>query len=290
MAKTNNVLGTLFFLVIVIGCVASSHEHNWIEATCTEPRTCSECKQTEGEPLGHKWLDATCSYPQTCSVCGVTHGRRKEHSWLPATCTNAETCSVCGKTPIFSAPKGHKWIDATCTTPKKCSVCGITEGVPKGHCSISSITYTEPTCQTEGSRTFICSDCNEFCTETIPIFEHNAGDWQIVSKATPSTDGTQKRYCRMCGIEMDSRQYPYIDLFGTDEDAGTGNRSNFNTYNDISQQETSASYVLNTSSHKFHYSSCRSVPKISPKNYSTSNSSRDSLISQGYSPCGICNP
>lgn len=71
---------------------------------------------------------------------------------------------------------------------------------------------------------------------------------------------------------------------------GNGNGSNFNTYDNASQQDTSASYVLNTSTHKFHYPSCRSVPKISPKNYSTSNSSRDSLISQGYSSCGICKP
>lgn len=79
---------------------------------------------------------------------------------------------------------------------------------------------------------------------------------------------------------------------GTSSGGGKGNGggSNFNTYNNTSQQETSASYVLNTSSHKFHYPSCRSVPKISPKNYSTSNSSRDSLISQGYSSCGICKP
>lgn len=71
---------------------------------------------------------------------------------------------------------------------------------------------------------------------------------------------------------------------------GNGNGSNFNTYNNEAQQDTSASYVLNTSTHKFHHPSCRSVPKISPKNYSTSNSSRDSLISQGYSSCGICKP
>lgn len=71
---------------------------------------------------------------------------------------------------------------------------------------------------------------------------------------------------------------------------GSGNGNNFNTYDNQAQQETSASYVLNTSTHKFHNPSCRSVPKIAPKNYETSNSSRDSLISQGYSSCGICKP
>jgi hypothetical protein len=68
------------------------------------------------------------------------------------------------------------------------------------------------------------------------------------------------------------------------------NGSNFNTYDNAEQQQTSASYVLNTNTHKFHYPGCKSVKKISPENYSTSNSSRDELISQGYDPCGNCKP
>lgn len=69
---------------------------------------------------------------------------------------------------------------------------------------------------------------------------------------------------------------------------GSGN--NFNTYSNPSQQQTSSSYVLNTSTKKFHYPSCDSVEKISPDNYATSSSSRESLIAQGYDPCGNCHP
>ena len=28
-------------------------EHDWIEATCTDPRTCSVCDETEGSALEH---------------------------------------------------------------------------------------------------------------------------------------------------------------------------------------------------------------------------------------------
>ncbi len=74
-----------------------------------------------------------------------------------------------------------------------------------------------------------------------------------------------------------------------DSNSGSGgNASNFNTY-DIDYQ-TSADYVLNTSTHKFHNPSCSSVSKIAPGNFATSNSARDSLISQGYDPCGRCEP
>ena len=64
----------------------------------------------------------------------------------------------------------------------------------------------------------------------------------------------------------------------------------FNTYDIPEQQNTEASYVLNTKTHKFHKPSCNDVKKIKPENYGTSSSSRDELMSQGYSPCGHCNP
>ncbi len=50
------------------------HEHEWVDATCTEPKTCATCGETEGEPLGHSWEDATYQKPKTCSVCGATEG------------------------------------------------------------------------------------------------------------------------------------------------------------------------------------------------------------------------
>ena len=72
--------------------------------------------------------------------------------------------------------------------------------------------------------------------------------------------------------------------------SGGGNADNFDTYDIPEQQNTEASYVLNMSSMKFHYPSCKDVKKIKPENYGTSSSSRDELMSQGYSPCGHCNP
>lgn len=32
---------------------ASAHSHEWLEATCENPKTCSLCNETEGAPLGH---------------------------------------------------------------------------------------------------------------------------------------------------------------------------------------------------------------------------------------------
>lgn len=66
--------------------------------------------------------------------------------------------------------------------------------------------------------------------------------------------------------------------------------NNFNTYDNPEQQQTTSSYVLNTSTMKFHSPACSDVKKIAPHNYSTFDGTRDDIISQGYSPCGRCNP
>ncbi len=49
-------------------------EHQWIEATCTEPKTCSLCGITEGEPLEHDFAPATVDSPKKCKVCGFEEG------------------------------------------------------------------------------------------------------------------------------------------------------------------------------------------------------------------------
>lgn len=64
----------------------------------------------------------------------------------------------------------------------------------------------------------------------------------------------------------------------------------FNTYNNPEQQQTSSNYVLNNNTMKFHYPSCRDVPKIAPENYATFDGTRDDALNRGYSPCGHCNP
>lgn len=67
---------------------------------------------------------------------------------------------------------------------------------------------------------------------------------------------------------------------------GSNNSSSASSSN-INQSKT---YILNTNSKKFHYSGCRSVAKMKEENKDLFTGSRDSIISEGYSPCGICKP
>ncbi len=86
------------------------------------------------------------------------------------------------------------------------------------------------------------------------------------------------------------------DLQGTIHCSTDGNNITFETEKEINEVQTNSvdneinGYVLNTSSKKFHLSSCDSVETIADKNKLISDKSREELIEEGYKPCGKCNP
>ena len=268
------VLYFILFCVLLCACgVITLHDHEWQEATCAAAKTCSICGDTKDDPLEHQWVDATCTEPKTCTVCGETKGY----------------------------PYYHKWVKATCAEAKTCSVCGETDGEPLGH--YPSFFRSErqiikvATCQTEGIEAYPCVRCGVLVESTFPKSSHSLSDWQVVQEATVDSGGTEARYCTVCGAEAESRETPKkVEHSISGNGGGNGNKTtgtggnNFNTHNNESQQQTTASYVLNTSTMKFHRPSCRDVPRIATQNYATSSQSRADLISRGYSSCGHCNP
>lgn len=54
--------------------------------------------------------------------------------------------------------------------------------------------------------------------------------------------------------------------------------------------DVTSTYILNTNTKKFHLPSCSSVDDMSESNKQTYTGSRDELIEDGYSPCGVCKP
>ena len=79
-------------------CIIPALDHSWADATCTSPKTCSNCGVTEGEPIAHTWAEATCTAPKTCFVCSTTEGEPIAHTWKEATCIAPKTCFICGTT------------------------------------------------------------------------------------------------------------------------------------------------------------------------------------------------
>ncbi len=138
--------------------------HDWLEATCTEPKTCKLCGKTLGKALGHTWTEATCTEAKTCRRCGTVEGKPLGHTEtieasIEPTCTETgktegRYCSLCGavlKEQEILKPLGHEWLEATCTEPKKCSRCGETQGEPAGHRWIEATYELPETCSVCGA-------------------------------------------------------------------------------------------------------------------------------------------
>ena len=55
------------------------HIHSFSPATCTTPKTCTDCGTTEGEALGHSWENGN------CTVCGKSdpNNTSAEKVWIP---------------------------------------------------------------------------------------------------------------------------------------------------------------------------------------------------------------
>lgn len=108
MKKVCLIVLSLIMLLVFSGCCLS---HEWVEASCAAPKTCSKCAKTEGEPLSHQWKEATCTAPKTCTSCGLTEGGKLPHKfgkeeiepdYVQATALLVRTCGDCGEQRIRS--------------------------------------------------------------------------------------------------------------------------------------------------------------------------------------------
>lgn len=185
MKRSLFILALILLLIpILAGCQC---RHEWVDATCTEAKSCRLCGQRQGSAPGHSWTDATCDAPKTCSVCGKTEGKALGHNWIDATCGVPATCTLCGLTKDVALE--HIWTDATCDTPKTCTLCGVTEGEAPGH-DWSAATCTEPK---------KCKTCA-------------AVEGEALGHSWPKTSCTEPRQCQLCGIrESAAPGHQWID-------------------------------------------------------------------------------
>lgn len=68
------------------------------------------------------------------------------------------------------------------------------------------------------------------------------------------------------------------------------NAKNTTSTKDTTSTAKEYTYVLNTSTRKFHYSGCSSVKQMKDSNKSSFTGTRQEVIAKGYSPCGNCYP
>lgn len=62
------LLALLLVMAMALSLAACGEcDHEWEKATCEEPKTCSECGETKGEPLGHDWEEV--DGEMVCAEC-----------------------------------------------------------------------------------------------------------------------------------------------------------------------------------------------------------------------------
>lgn len=167
-----------------------------------------------------------------CTVCNFTEIDvipPQEHLWnddftvdIAPTCTQSGSksvhCSRCDVVKDISEiqPTGHEFTewsvnsDATCVEKgqetRSCTVCGYTEyndidiDADAHLWEDDFTTDKEPTCTTEGSRSIHCSRCSATKnSETIPVANHQYGEWEITKEVTCTVDGMRVHECLNCG-------------------------------------------------------------------------------------------
>ena len=123
------ILLSILLIASLCGCAGEKPcEHQWMDADCLTPKTCTVCSVTEGEALGHDFLAATCDSPESCSRCHAQQGLPLDHAWQSATCSAPETCTLCGSTQgeVLAHTYG-KWEITGEEMSRSCTACGATE-------------------------------------------------------------------------------------------------------------------------------------------------------------------
>lgn len=124
------ILALLIITVCALMLASCGCEHEWAEASCLTPKTCTLCEQTEGEATGHAWQPADCINPETCSHCGEQRGAALGHEWQAATCENDEVCTLCQE--VNTLAFGHSfgtWEGSDEAFMHICQTCGKEESM-----------------------------------------------------------------------------------------------------------------------------------------------------------------
>lgn len=125
--------------------------------------------------------------------------------------------------------------------------------------------------------------CNHVLYRVTPIFTGNnlVADGVLMEAWSVEDKGEGVEFCAYC----------YNVQPGVIIDYATGDSRADKTY--VSTTESpigEVTYILNTRSKKFHRPDCSGADTISEHNRKDTDKSRETLVTDGYSPCGSCNP
>ncbi len=222
------------------------HEHQWTDATCTTPKTCSLCGKTEGKLAEHALVtdpsvDPTCTEAgkttgEHCSVCGEVVKQQTEinasgHSWQAATCIKAAYCTICGTES--GAKLDHDFADATCQSPKICKRCETKEGSALPH------DYADATCIEAKT----CNNCGAKDGE--PLGHTYSNNKCIRCKQVDPETVFENL------VVIDSKYYTASDEKFTDSYGNTYDHANIYQYNTSSFGDKTTAYSIHNLNGKY---------------------------------------
>ena len=123
---------------------------------------------------------------------------------------------------------------------------------------------------------------NHVLYEVTPVFV----DTELVARGVHM----QARSIEDFGYGVSFNVFCYNAQPGIEIDYLTGDNKALDESYNWDEQNEKKTYILNTSSKKFHLPACSAVENMNEKNKKTYKGTRKNLIDNGYSPCGYCNP
>ena len=196
-----------------------------VAPTCTESgkeySVCVLCNKQISEtvipPLNHNSVRTEYT-PPTCTSAGIAN-------------EYCELCDVFVRSYEYASPLEHtpgEWEtvkDSTCYEDgqriRRCLVCGNiaeTEGVESLKHKLKTVTI-ESTCTVQGMKYDICEICGDVIGDTVvlPLKEHTASEWEVVTPATCTTDGKKIKKCVDCNAPLETEVIGMLGHTPSDE-------------------------------------------------------------------------
>ena len=214
-------------------------DHTYVAPTCTEPGrvriVCKNCGIVGADeilaPLGHNmnWVLTETTHSRECVRAGCDYATAPEtHFGEPSSPCDDTRCSFCGyimkegvghsfsleyTTDAFSHWRectregcdavcnfgSHICSDAKCTdTSAVCDVCRATYVPSAAHTYGAWSIVSQASCSRTGTERRDCIYCDKFETRTISTLPHEMGAWYYVSEPTETESGLMRRDCKNC--------------------------------------------------------------------------------------------
>ena len=166
--------------------------HDWVAATCTEPKTCKRegCGATEGDPIGHNystaWSHDASGHWHACQNEGCTDKEDfAQHTpGEDATETTDQTCTECGY--VISPALGHVCANHLTAVAAKAATCTKAGNTAYYECSCGKL-YADATASVELTE-----------AQTVIAVHNHDYEWKIDREATATKNGSKHEECTVC--------------------------------------------------------------------------------------------